>query len=72
MMRILSPKECKELDRKVKKWWIDLNEKTRLEIYNFFQPLLAQMYCEHDWQESIGTAKFIACRKCGLLQKEQL
>lgn len=49
MLRVLSKKENKVLEKEINKWLLALDWNTKFKIKALLEPIIAQTNCEHVW-----------------------
>jgi hypothetical protein len=71
MLKVLSKKESKILEKETNKWLLALDWNTKFKIKALLEPIIAQTNCEHDWidpntyKNELDKTKLF-CRKCNL------
>lgn len=69
MMHVLSEEEVEESNRRIEKWWEDLNRNLKLLLYNTNKTHFEQIYCVHEFKTMTGS-RFHYCNKCNLAMEK--
>jgi hypothetical protein len=71
MLKVLSKRETKILEKETDKWLLALDWNTKFRIKDLLQPVITWVNCEHDWidpntyENELDKTK-LYCRHCNL------